>query len=57
MSPYFATHAGLLSYVARDLSDCARNGDTDSDQAKKLELYAAILDRMIEDLSAPSRAA
>ena len=57
MSPYFATHAGLLRYVAQDLSDCARRADHDSAQAKKLELYAAILDRMIEELSAPSRAA
>jgi hypothetical protein len=55
MSPYFATHAGLLRYVARDLSDCARRAE--SAQAKKLELYAAILDRMIEELSAPNRAA
>jgi hypothetical protein len=56
MSPYFATHAGLLSYVARDLSDCARSADRDSAQARKLELYAAILDRMIAELSAPTRA-
>jgi len=57
MSPYFATHAGLLRYVARDLSDCARRSGPESAQAKKLELYAAILDRMIEELSAPNRAA
>ena len=55
MSPYFATHAGLLRYVSRDLSDCARRSE--SAQARKLELYAAILDRMIEELSAPNRAA
>ena len=56
MSPYFATHAGMLRYVARDLSDCARRSGRDSAQAKKLELYAAILDRMSEELSAPTRA-
>jgi hypothetical protein len=56
MSPYFATHTGLLRYVAQDLSDCARNAERNSPHARKLELYAAILDRMIAELSETNRA-
>ncbi len=47
MSPYFATHAGLLQYVAREFSELAT---ADSSEGRKLAIYAAILERMVADL-------
>lgn len=48
MSPYFATHAGMLSYVAREFSELAH---ADQDNGKKLALYASILQRMVNELN------
>lgn len=48
MSGYYATHAGMLRYVARDLAELARRSP---DEAQRLELYAAILERMVADLT------
>lgn len=53
MSAYFATHAGLLRYVAQDFQDMAQSGGTssgDSDQAARLRVYASILERMVSEL-------
>lgn len=49
LSGYYATHAGMLRYVARDLAELARRAPED---ARRLELYAAILERMVADLTA-----
>lgn len=55
MSPYFATHAGMLSYVAREFSELARGDERDG---KKLALYATILERMVDELNCrPDQAA
>ncbi len=48
MSPYFATHAGLLRYVAKDFEDMAR---TAGDQSERLRVYASILERMVNELA------
>lgn len=48
MSPYFATHAGLLQYVADDFSALAGR---DREHGDKLALYAEILSRMIDELT------
>ena len=51
MSPYFATHAGMLSYVAREFSELSRDDVRDG---KKLALYATILERMVDELNCRS---
>ncbi len=51
MSPYFATHAGMLSYVAREFSEIARD---DARDGKKLAIYATILERMVNELNCRS---
>lgn len=48
MSAYYATHAGLLRYVADDFSAMAV---ADAERGRELELYAEILRRMIDDLA------
>lgn len=48
MSPYFATHAGLLQYVADDFSALAGR---DREFGDKLALYADILRHMIDELA------
>jgi hypothetical protein len=48
MSPYYATHAGLLRYVADDFAALAGQ---DREHGDKLALYADILQRMIDELS------
>ena len=53
MSPFYATHAGMLSYVAREFAELARTGDTR--HARRLALYASILERMVSELTAPPR--
>jgi hypothetical protein len=55
MSPFYATHAGMLSYVAREFAELSLSGDDPN--AKRLALYATILERMIDELTAvPSEA-
>lgn len=54
MSPYFAMHAGLLRYVAKEFTESAR---ADEKNGKRLELYASILERIVEDLSVGTRPA
>lgn len=51
MSPYFATHAGLLQYVADDFSALAGR---DREFGDKLALYADILRHMIDELAQKS---
>lgn len=48
MSPYYATHAGLLRYVAEEFT--ALSGQ-DAEHGDKLALYADILKHMIDELS------
>ena len=48
MSPYFATHTGMLRYLAREFTESAQ---ADQQNGKKLALYASILERMVEELS------
>lgn len=48
MSPYFATHAGLLQYVADDFSALAGR---DREFGDKLALYADILRHMIDEIA------
>ena len=48
MSPFYATHAGMLSVVAREFDELAAS---DSAEAPRLKLFASILQRMILDLS------
>jgi hypothetical protein len=48
MSPYFATHAGMLSYVAREFNELAR---ADAAEGEKLAIYASILERMVHELN------
>jgi hypothetical protein len=50
MSPFYATHAGMLSYVAREFAELARSDDTA--HAQRLALYASILERMVSELTA-----
>jgi hypothetical protein len=50
MSPFYATHAGMLSYVAREFAELARSGDNAN--AQRLALYASILERMVSELTA-----
>ncbi len=52
MSGYYATHAGMLRYVARDLAELAQRSPED---ARRLELYARILERMVADLMKAQR--
>jgi hypothetical protein len=47
MSPYFATHAGMLGYVAREFNALAR---AEPENTKRFALYATILERMIDEL-------
>lgn len=54
MSPHYATHAGMLKYVAREFNELAR---TDRKHTKRLKLYAAILERMINEIAPNSEAA
>jgi hypothetical protein len=55
MSPFYATHAGMLSYVAREFAELAQRRDNPN--AQRLALYASILDRMVLELtSAPTEA-
>jgi hypothetical protein len=49
MSPYYATHAGLLSYVAREFAELAQANDDPN--AKQLAIYASILERMVSELT------
>jgi hypothetical protein len=49
MSPFYATHAGMLSYVAREFAELARSGDHAN--ARRLALYASILERMVSELT------
>ncbi|MFD2264485.1 hypothetical protein ACFSM5_16390 [Lacibacterium aquatile] len=51
MSPYYATHAGLLRYVAEEFSALSGQDPVHGD---KLALYADILKHMIDELSDPS---
>jgi hypothetical protein len=53
MSPFYATHAGMLSYVAREFATLARSGEGDNPSAKRLALYASILERVVSELTAP----
>ncbi len=48
MSPYYATHAGMLKCVAREFTDLAR---TDAKDGKRFAMYAQVLERMIADLA------
>ena len=48
MSPFYATHAGMLSYVAREFAELARR---DNPNAERLALYATILERMVLELT------
>jgi len=50
MSPFYATHAGMLSYVAREFAELSQSGDYPN--AKRLALYASILERMVNELTA-----
>ncbi|MEJ0068802.1 MAG: hypothetical protein WDO24_08835 [Pseudomonadota bacterium] len=56
MSPFYATHAGMLSYVARAFAELSQSGDAAN--AKRLAIYASILERMVDELTAavPSEA-
>ena len=54
MSPYFATHAGLLRYVAEDFLAMA---DSSTEQAERLRVYASILERMVNELTPVATAA
>ncbi len=53
MSPFYATHAGMLGYVAREFAELARTGDRAN--AQRLALYASILERMVSELTAPAQ--
>ena len=50
MSPFYATHAGMLSYVAREFAELSQTGDDPN--ARRLALYASILQRMVDELRA-----
>lgn len=56
MSPFYATHAGMLSYVAREFAELSQAHDDPN--ARRLALYASILERMVSELTAqrPERA-
>lgn len=48
VSPYFATHAGMLRCVAREFAELGRGDGKDE---RRFALYARILDRMIVELT------
>jgi len=54
MSPFYATHAGMLAYVAREFAELARSGGRAGDgaSAERLALYASILEHMVSELTA-----
>jgi hypothetical protein len=49
MSPFYATHAGMLSYVAREFAELAQRRDNPN--AQRLAIYASILERMVLELT------
>jgi hypothetical protein len=49
MSPFYATHAGMLSYVAREFAELSQARDDPN--AQRLALYASILERMVSELT------
>ena len=49
MSPFYATHAGMLSVVAREFAELAQRRDNPN--AQQLALYASILERMVLELT------
>ncbi len=50
MSPFYATHAGMLSYVAREFAELSQAGKDPN--ARRLAIYASILERMVDELRA-----
>ena len=50
MSPFYATHTGMLSYVAREFAELSQAADDPN--ARRLALYASILQRMVDELQA-----
>ena len=56
MSPFYATHAGMLAYVAREFAQLARSGGRTGEgaHAPRLALYASILEHMVSELTAAS---
>lgn len=53
MSPFYATHAGMLSVVAREFAELSQARDNPN--ARRLAIYASILERMVNELTAQTQ--